>query len=498
MITSTGLLCIPIGLVAVFMSWRWMLTILLIFSTMSAAAVVMVGSVGLSPGYYMVLLVILRILTEALRGGLPISREMLPPLASLLLFLLAAIISLWAAVAFFQGNVIVLGGGDNFQLTLAAPFKFRRENLTQLSYLVLSVTLTVALGIRLSRIPSHGLAKMIDQGMVYCMIFCHALCLWQWLSYHTSFVNWPHDFFFSNKSYAYREDQIMLDEVRLSGPFSEPSSLAAAYAGFLFYGFQRFRVDGSAKSMLLLIFNVLILFLSKSSTGFLLIGLFAVVVLTRAVARGITGTLRLPRSVTAAGLTAIGLAFAATLGAIWYVVEHREFVSSLLDMLIFKKQEGSSYRERSGSNLIALQILVDTGGVGIGIGSHKPSSFLLTLLSNVGVAGTLMFGLFVYQITKLPYRPAAGRLRAERLTGSPLRWWIAGTLITLTVSGPNLSNASLWTSFGLELALFGSLAVDHRKLSAFGQRYIIGLPDNTMQGVDPMEPERYNISAAIR
>jgi hypothetical protein len=469
LITSTGLICIPIGLVAFFMAWCWMLAVLLIFSTMSAAAVVMIGSVGLSPGYYMILLAILRVLIGALRDGLPISREILPPLGSLVLFLVAAVISLWAAGVFFQGNVIVLNGSDQFQLTLAAPFQFRRENVTQLCYLAVSVTLTIALGVRLSRVRSHDLAEMIDYAMISCIIFTDLLCLWHWLSHNTSFIAWPHDFFFSNKSYAPREDQVMLDEVRLSGPFSEPSSLAAAYGGFLFYSLQRFRIDGSVTSMLLVLSNILVLFLTKSSTGLLLIGLFVVVVLAKPIVQALTGSLRSPR-ITPAGLTAIGLAFAATLAMSWYVVAHKEFVSNLFDALIFKKQESSSYRERSGSNLMALQILIDTGGIGIGIGSHKPSSFLLTVLSNTGIAGTLMLALFLYQIMKLPRNSVAGQHKTERLIGSPLQWSILGTLATLAISGPNLSNASLWTCFGLEFALLGSLATDRRRLNGSQQR----------------------------
>jgi hypothetical protein len=459
LITITGLICIPIGLIVLFQSWPVMLAVLTIFSTMTAAAVVMLGSFGLSPGYYMVLLVLLRVVIEALRGGLPIPRELMSPIGSLLLFVTAAVFSLWAAVAFFQGEVIVLGGGDNFELSLAAPFQFRRENVTQLSYLVLSATLTAVLGLRLSRFMPIELAKTIDRAMVSCIIFGHVLCMWQWLSYTFSFVKWPHDFFFSNTSYAPREDQVLLDSVRLSGPFSEPSSLAVAYAGFLFYSYHRFRNDGSVASMLLVLSTILIMLLSKSSTGFLVLGLFVAFVLAQSVASTAAG--RFNWRITPAGLTAIGLAFGALLAAGVYVAEHKDFVSTLLDQLIFKKQQGSSYRERTGTNLMALQILVETGGLGIGIGSHKPSSFLLTLLSNTGIAGTLVFALFLWQIMRLPSGAPGGRR-----IGDPLRWWIIGTMIPLVISGPNLSNAPLWTGFGLQLALFGSLAINARRPAA--------------------------------
>jgi len=463
MITITGLVCLPLGLVAFLGSWRLMLSMLMAFSTMNAAAVVMIGSFGLSPGYYMVLLVIGRVLMEALRGGLPIPRELVPPLICLLLFLVIALLSLWAAVVFFQGKVVVLGGGDGFQLALAAPFQFRRENVTQLAYLAISVTLAALLGVRLSKLPPARLASSIDGAMMYCIVFCNILCTWHWLSYAAPFVRWPHDFFFSNPSYAPRVDQMMFDSVRLSGPFSEPSALAVAYSGFLFYTYQRLRARGTVASMILLLWCVQILILSKSSTSFLLLGIFAVLVVARPLALAALGKASMPR-VTPAGVTAILAVFAACIGIMWYVSENRDFVSTLLDTLIFKKQEGISYQERNATNIMALQILVETWGFGIGIGSHKASSFLLTLISNVGITGTLLFLVFLYHIMALPKVVLHGRPVAT--PGDALRWSIVGTLIPLVISGPNLSNAALWTSLGLELALLGALSTAQRSAAA--------------------------------
>lgn len=456
MITITGLLCIPIGLATMFLSWRAMLMTAMIFSTMSAAAVAMVGSFGLAPGYYMILLIMARIALGIATHGLTAPREIAPALACLGLFLLASVFSLWAAVTFFQGKVVVLGGGDNFQLTLAAPYQFRRENITQLSYLFLSVTLAALLGIKLVRMQPPALLRIIDQAMIGCIIFCHVLCLWQWLSYSVHWIVWPHDFFFSNTNYAPREDQILFDSVRLSGPFSEPSSLGVAYAGFFAYLLRRYREDGSIQSMLLLMMTVLIMLLSKSTTAYAMLALIGAVAAFQPLALAASGRLRSPR-VSAAGLLAIVLAFGAILGMVWYATENKDFVSNLLDELIFKKQEGSSYRERSGSNLMALQILVDTSGVGIGIGSHKPSSLLLTLLSNTGILGTVAFGAMLYLLLRLPPRGPAWL--GEVANGAPLRWWVVATLLTLIFSGPNLSNAALWIGLGLQLSLTGSLAI---------------------------------------
>jgi hypothetical protein len=89
---------------------------------------------------------------------------------------------------------------------------------------------------------------------------------------------------------------------------------------------------------------------------------------------------------------------------------------------------------------------------------------LLTLISNVGITGTLFFLVFLYQIMALPNVVLRGRPVAT--PGDALRWSIVGTLIPLVISGPNLSNAALWTSLGLELALLGALSIAGRSAAA--------------------------------
>src|SRR3546814_11446570 len=66
--TLTGLILIPIALVAIFMPWRYCLIALLVFSPLSAAAVVNAGNFGLQPGYFFGLLVVARTFTEMLIG----------------------------------------------------------------------------------------------------------------------------------------------------------------------------------------------------------------------------------------------------------------------------------------------------------------------------------------------------------------------------------------------------------------------------------------------
>lgn len=459
MITQTGIVLLPLGLLVIFMDWRWNLALLAIASTLGAAAVILVGSFGLQPGYYIALLIIGRIALEACLGRITVPREISGPLLTLLLFVVIGLVTLWTAVLFFQGKVIVLGGTDEFKLTAASPYQFRRENVTQFLYLVFSVALTAALAIRLCRQSVDEVVNIVDTSIVTSMIVCDILCIWQWLSFNSS-LPWPHEFFFSNPSYAPRVDQELAGGLRVTGPFSEPSALAFQYAGFLFYAYRRFVVRRTTFSVLLMLACIGVMLLSKSTTALFVLAVFFIVALGPTLLNMLRG--RMPQiRVTFAGVVITVILIGAAAGAAIYAAENADFVNDLIQALLVDKSQSSSFRERSGANLMALDILVRTGGLGIGIGSHKPSSLLLTLLSNTGIVGTGIFGYFVIQLVMaVRKRDVAGWLKYT--PDDPLCWMIAGLMLVHLFSAPNLSTATTWTAFGLELGLIGAIRIGAR------------------------------------
>jgi hypothetical protein len=72
-----------------------------------------------------------------------------------------------------------------------------------------------------------------------------------------------------------------------------------------------------------------------------------------------------------------------------------ETIRNYFDVLIFSKSDSDSGIERSSWNSAGLQNFFDSYGVGVGLGTVRTSSFLVALLSNVGVLGTLFYFLFV-------------------------------------------------------------------------------------------------------
>jgi hypothetical protein len=212
--------------------------------------------------------------------------------------------------------------------------------------------------------------------------------------------------------------------------------------------------------MLMMLGCIGIMLLSKSTTALLVLGVFFVLALAPTVFNMLRGRfpgIRINFTTVLIGVIVLG----AATGAAWYASENSDFVSNLLQTLLVDKGQTSSFRERNGANVMALNVLVQTGGLGIGIGSHKPSSFLLTLLSNTGIIGTAVFSYFVVQLfTALRKRDFAGV--SLYTPDDPLCWFIGGLMLVQLFSAPNLSTSIIWTAFGLELALIGSIRIAKR------------------------------------
>jgi hypothetical protein len=117
--------------------------------------------------------------------------------------------------------------------------------------------------------------------------------------------------------------------------------------------------------------------------------------------------------------------------------------------MVLEKKQSSSFKARSGADMMALEIVLQTGGVGIGLGSHKPNNLAMTLLSNTGIVGFLVFGIFLLGL--LWPRPAT----SPGLDIRPYRWMILGLLSVHMISNPNFNPIMLWISLAV---IVGALA----------------------------------------
>src|SRR5262249_36293766 len=140
-IPVTGILLIPLGLLLAVMPWRFALIGLTIFATMSPAAVVNVGTIGLQPCYFLALFLIGRTAVPIMVAGFRFDKRVLLRMLPLFCFITLIVFVLFLALCFFQGGIETLPGTSGFKAGLTRRFEFGRENLTQLSYLIINTCL---------------------------------------------------------------------------------------------------------------------------------------------------------------------------------------------------------------------------------------------------------------------------------------------------------------------------------------------------------------------
>jgi hypothetical protein len=444
--TSTGLLLIPLGFALVFMPWRIILLALLSFPLLHGAAVINVGSVGLQPGYFLALLVIARSSLEIVLLRQPLNRDALIFVMPLGVLVVISVLVLWISVTFFTGKVTVIGGTDAYVLENARPYTFRRENITQISYIVINTTLVYVLAHQSARFVPGQLLRAIDRGLIAACLLALAVCGWQLLS-HATGMYFPTDFLFSNVGYARAGNQAFFGSLRLNGPFSEPSALAYFFSGFLLYFWKRSRLHPTVLSTALVAVLIGAIFLSYSTTGYFVLAAFTAIAALDLMpsARLCLRVLRVTwRKAAIAALLLLIMG-----GATVWTVDNWDRLVPILNVSLFEKDKTSSFAVRTGAEAMAVEVIASTVGIGIGLGSHKPNSLTLTLLSNVGVVGTALFLLFVVMLLRPAEPPFAPARCAAPFSEAPLRYFVIGLLLVHAVSNPNFNVAMLWTACGL-------------------------------------------------
>ncbi len=187
---------------------------------------------------------------------------------------------------------------------------------------------------------------------------------------------WPDDILNSNIGVAQMPDQVMLGFQRMSATFLEPSFLAQHFLSvigltLLGLGKKKFGV-----------FVLVALVLSTSSSAYF--GLIILIVLWSLfdIKGRLSQTLKL--------LLLLGIVIGAA-----YALDMYTTGGLYTKYLIFGKFESHSGESRIYADMLALDTLRQTYGLGAGVGSLRSSSFIMGLLGTTGVQGFVLFMAFL-------------------------------------------------------------------------------------------------------
>jgi len=239
---------------------------------------------------------------------------------------------------------------------------------------------------------------------------------------------------------------------RIAGGYAEASSFGAATLVLLAFSFSYWRRTRDQMALVLSGALLILLLLSTSSTAYVGAAIVAMPLLLSILRSSLSGHVSKPDLT----LLILGLSGLLVMLAVFlYQEELFDPIWQLIDTMIINKASSASAQERAYWNLRSIQSFYDTFGLGIGIGSSRASSWVVAVISQLGLVGAVMYAMFVAEI--LHKRDLAQRTDLsldERATVASLRAASLAVLITATISG---GGADPGIIFNLALAAMLSL-----------------------------------------
>jgi len=308
------------------------------------------------------------------------------PLGFLLAYLVVAALGAWLLPMWFEGmpvNLLVEMDAIN-KLT---PLRATLSNLVQTLNLVVHVSVLLFL---LQAMQRPDGPRGIKAGVVGALALVLAIGFYeQWAQFNGAPSLAP--YLANNQGYAQAPIAEKVLWPRVGLPFSEPS-YASAYLAAVTVGLWAvvFLGRGWWWAWLAAALSTLGLLNTLGSTGLAATGMAMAALCLWALGQALRPSTCLSRRLRAAVLGILLLLTSTWGGQLYNQSTFAPKVNDSAETLIFyKAKQKDGVRELS--NKRALEIVQETYGLGVGMGSNRASSFFASLVSNTGVLGAALF-----------------------------------------------------------------------------------------------------------
>jgi hypothetical protein len=198
-------------------------------------------------------------------------------------------------------------------------------------------------------------------------------------------------------SYAMLTDVGVSGFWRITGAYSEASAFAGASIPCLAFVFTYWKVTGSRFALGLSLALGCLLVLSTSSTAYFVLAILALAPSLSLASAFLSDHLD-SRDLAVAGAIVFGMVL---LGFVYLMSERAlDPFMDLVNSMVFEKHTSASGLERAYWNAKSLASFADTAGFGIGMGSSRSSSWLVSVISQLGIVGTCMMAALVVYIVR--------------------------------------------------------------------------------------------------
>jgi hypothetical protein len=403
-----------------------------LFGASAAIELPALGGAPITPAILLMPFVVWRALRE--EGPDAVAASLAFPRAGFWLLLLVTwgVLSAYFAPRFFAGETLLYGTNRGAMTGVRLlPLQPLSTNLTQSAYAIAALCTFAALGALLrpaGRLVAFGNAVLLLAGMNVGAALLNLAELHLPIPSVLELVR--------NAGYAILVGGEVGGLQRVSGTFAEASAFAAftlplfAFSATLW----RERVRPRASGVLALA-TLGMLLLSTSSTAYATLAAYVALVALGAAWQGLARF-----EPWRFGLGTWLVWGVAVVACLWLLVrpETADRLADFFGITLVRKLDSLSGIERGSWNAQAWTNFLEVNGVGVGLGSARASSFVLVLLSNVGVFGTFMFALFLGRVLIAPARAASvetADAAADEAVRRAARHAVLAGFIAATVSG---------------------------------------------------------------
>lgn len=410
--TVIGVLFLLAGAVCWFLGEQWLLALLMVSSFFEAASVINFGQSGIQPYYLIACFLIASQLRKPAFWKAEIDFKGKIPL---ILFGIVGVVSAVTLPFLFAGTpVLSPTAGIDVGLFYQPPLQFGMGNAAQAVYLLIDLLALFSAGLVVARQQTRR-----SYDAIYSLLLLFLFIQFALLSFG---IEIPREWFQNNPGYAIAR---MADTShRVMGTFTEPSEAGLVLVMFFAGAFYDFFVDG--KRAWAFLATAAALGLVRSTAALASMAVIVVLICAVYPFYQFPWTLRTGRTIKVIGLIAIAaLLVASPLGL------------QLAEFTVDKGDTGS-YISRTAADIFALHLTYNTHFLGVGLGSNRPSSLFTSLLSNLGILGTVLFMAVVVRVAQNARGP-----------NTWLRWAIAGGVLDMCFGVPDITQPILWIYLGL-------------------------------------------------
>ncbi|MER2197197.1 hypothetical protein ABS771_17375 [Methylobacterium brachiatum] len=387
-----GIITFVIGFYCLLLGTRATTIAFIVICTLGSAAAILIGGANVQPAHlFLVFLALASLTWRKIANQALVAFRASEPGFWLLCLVIYGIFSSYLMPRLFAGETYIVPLGSTESLITVygvAPLAPVSSNTTQSIYLIGDLACFVMIFAIAS--TSSGFMSVANAIIIYAgaNIFFGILDLLTSMTGTQEALK-----FIRNAQYTFHDEESIGDLRRIIGSWPEASAFAGMTLSALgFTGTMWLYGRSPAITGTLAFLSLTFVILSTSSSG--LVG--SVVVL------GILYLIALMRCGThwnyrfSAAMVLVAPLAVLTIALLILSNEAASAkIAEYLNVLIFDKSNSESGMQRASWNAFAWDNFIDTWGLGVGLGTNRASSFVLAVLSNVGIPGAVFYILFM-------------------------------------------------------------------------------------------------------